>query len=79
MLTKSHQIIRRRSRDPVDIGQVLLDTEPDRPPLGHDEWAPRGRPDALSLALGAIGDSIESPSTLVTTVQANAESVLRGG
>jgi diacylglycerol O-acyltransferase len=76
VLTKSHQIL-VDGRETVDIGQVLLDTEPDRPELGHDEWHPRGRPDALSLALDAITDSIERPSTLLKTVQANAESVTR--
>ena len=76
VLTKSHQIL-VDGRETVDIGQVLLDTEPDRPELGHDEWRPRGRPDALSLALGALTDSIERPSTLIKTVQANTESVVR--
>lgn len=76
VLTKSHQIL-VDGRETVDIGQVLLDTEPDRPDLGHDEWVPRGKPDALSLALGAVTDSIEHPSTLIKTVQANAESVVR--
>jgi diacylglycerol O-acyltransferase len=76
VLTKSHQIL-VDGRETVDIGQVLLDTEPDRPKLGHDEWQPRGRPDALSLALGALTDSIEHPSTLINTVRANTESVVR--
>ena len=43
VLTKSHQIL-VDGRETVDIGQVLLDTEPDRPALGHDEWAPARAP-----------------------------------
>ena len=76
ILTKSHQIL-VDGRETVDIGQVLLDTEPDRPELGHDEWRPRGRPDSLSLALGALTDSIERPSTLLNTARANTASLLR--
>ena len=51
VLTKSHQIL-VDGRETVDIGQVLLDTTPEAPDLGHDEWQPRGRPTALGLALG---------------------------
>ncbi|QIK74133.1 WS/DGAT/MGAT family O-acyltransferase [Nocardioides piscis] len=76
VLTKSHQIL-VDGRETVDIGQVLLDTEPDRPELGHDEWRPQNRPDALSLAIGALTDSIERPATVVNTVQANTQALLR--
>ena len=77
ILTKSHQIL-VDGRETVDIGQVLLDTEPDRPDLGHDdEWHPQGRPDALSLALGALTDSIENPATLLNTARANTASLMR--
>ncbi len=76
ILTKSHQIL-VDGRETVDIGQVLLDTEPDRPDLGHDEWHPQGRPDSLSLALGAVTDTIESPSLLLNTARANTASMVR--
>ena len=76
ILTKSHQIL-VDGRETVDIGQVLLDTEPDRPDLGHDEWQPQGRPDGLSLALGAVTDAIENPLTLLSTARANTASLLR--
>ncbi len=76
VLTKSHQIL-VDGHQTVDIGQVLLDTEPDRPQLGHDEWEPRERPDALTLALGAVTESLGNPGTAFAAVQANAESVLR--
>ena len=40
LLTKSHQIL-VDGRETVDIGQVLLDTSPDRSTLGHDDdWRP---------------------------------------
>ncbi|MCW2834895.1 MAG: wax ester/triacylglycerol synthase family O-acyltransferase [Nocardioides sp.] len=76
ILTKSHQIL-VDGRETVDIGQVLLDTEPDRPRLGHDEWHPQGRPDSLSLALGALTDSLENPVTILNTARANSASLIR--
>jgi diacylglycerol O-acyltransferase / wax synthase len=76
VLTKSHQIL-VDGRETVDIGQVLLDTTPDAPHLGHDDWRPRGRPTALGLAVGALTDTLERPSTAVHTVRANAESAAR--
>ena len=76
VLTKSHQIL-VDGKVTVDIGQVLLDTEPDRPELGHDEWQPGRRPDALSLAMRAVTDSIEHPTTIARTVRANTGSLVR--
>ena len=76
VLTKSHQIL-VDGRETVDIGQVLLDTDRRRPELGHDEWQPRGRPTALSLALGAVTDIARAARDALHTVRANAESVAR--
>jgi diacylglycerol O-acyltransferase len=77
VLTKSHQIL-VDGRETVDIGQVLLDTDPDGTELERDEWRPRGRPAPLRVALGALTDSVEHPGVVVDTVRANAESVVRG-
>lgn len=77
VLTKSHQIL-VDGRETVDIGQVLLDTDPDGTELERDEWRPRGGPAPLRVALGALTDSIEHPGVVVDTVRANAESVVRG-
>ncbi len=77
LLTKSHQIL-VDGRETVDIGQVLLDTSPDRSTLGHDdEWRPRRTPGPLGLALDAVTDSVESPSTVWQTTRANAGAVGR--
>lgn len=77
LLTKSHQIL-VDGRETVDIGQVLLDTSPDRSTLGHDdEWRPRRPRGPVGLAVGAVTDSLESPSVLWQTTVANAESVGR--
>jgi diacylglycerol O-acyltransferase len=77
VLTKSHQIL-VDGKETVDIGQVLLDTDPSLRELGHDEWRPVGRPAPLKVALGAVTDSIEHPSTVLNTVQSNFESLARG-
>jgi diacylglycerol O-acyltransferase len=77
LLTKSHQIL-VDGRETVDIGQVLLDTSPDRSTLGHDDdWRPRHAAGPVAAALSAVTDTLESPRTLWTTTRANAESLGR--
>jgi diacylglycerol O-acyltransferase len=77
LLTKSHQIL-VDGRETVDIGQVLLDTSPDRSTLGHDdEWRPRRTSGPVAVALDAVTDTLESPRTLWSTAVANAESLAR--
>ena len=77
LLTKSHQIL-VDGRETVDIGQVLLDTSPDRAPLGHDDdWRPRRTAGPVAAALNAVTDSLEHPRTLWSTTRANAESLGR--
>lgn len=77
LLTKSHQIL-VDGRETVDIGQVLLDTSPDRSTLGHDDdWHPRRTAGPIGAAVHALTDSLESPRTLWSTTRANAESLGR--
>lgn len=76
VLTKSHQIL-VDGRETVDIGQVLLDTDPNLRTLGHDEWRPRAGRTPIALALDAITESIERPRTAWATGRANTEALLR--
>ncbi len=77
LLTKSHQIL-VDGRETVDIGQVLLDTSPDRSTLGHDDdWHPGRSAGPVAAAVAAVTDSLESPRTLWMTTRANAESLGR--
>lgn len=77
LLTKSHQIL-VDGRETVDIGQVLLDTSPDRSTLGHDDdWHPDRPAGPVAAAVNAVTDSLESPRTLWMTTRANAESLGR--
>ena len=74
LLTKSHQIL-VDGRETVDIGQVLLDTSPDRSTLGHDDdWRPGRTAGPVAVAVAAVTDNLESPRTLWMTTRANAES-----
>jgi diacylglycerol O-acyltransferase len=77
LLTKSHQIL-VDGRETVDIGQVLLDTSPGHGTLGHDDdWRPPPDLGPVAVALHAVTDSLESPSTVVDTARANAAAVAR--
>ena len=77
VLSKSHQIL-VDGVETVDIGQVVLDTDPRQGPLGHDaEWRPRRSPTPASLVLGAVADNLESPRTLAASVRSNVESLRR--
>ncbi|HEU4337858.1 MAG TPA: wax ester/triacylglycerol synthase family O-acyltransferase [Nocardioides sp.] len=74
LLTKSHQIL-VDGKETVDIGQVLLDTSPDRSTLGHDDdWRPSRTAGPVAAAVAAVTDNLESPRTLWMTTRANAES-----
>ncbi|WP_110181969.1 WS/DGAT/MGAT family O-acyltransferase [Nocardioides solisilvae] len=76
VLAKSHQIL-VDGVETVDLGQVLLDVDPQQEPLGHDEWRPGRAPTPASLVAGAVLESLESPRTLAATVRSNTNALLR--
>ncbi|GGD15388.1 WS/DGAT/MGAT family O-acyltransferase [Nocardioides daphniae] len=77
MLSKSHQIL-VDGVETVDLGQVVMDVDPDQGPLGLDEeWRPRRTPTPAALVLGAVADNLESPRTLLQTVRSGAGAVGR--
>lgn len=77
MLSKSHHVLVDGVQT-VDIGQVLLDANPELRELGHDEWHPRGRPSPFSLMAGAVRDSVTEIETVTDTVAVTTGAVLRG-
>lgn len=77
MLSKSHHVLVDGVQT-VDIGQVLLDANPELRELGHDEWHPRGRPSPFALMAGAVRDSVTEVETVTDTVAATTGAVLRG-
>ncbi|WP_185995128.1 WS/DGAT/MGAT family O-acyltransferase [Nocardioides campestrisoli] len=76
ILAKSHQIL-VDGVETVDLGQVMLDVNPDQEPLGLDEWRPARAPTPASLIASAVRESLERPSTLVSTARGNVGALLR--
>src|SRR3954464_338283 len=54
----------------IDIGQVLLDVEPDAPAPAPDDWRPRRAPNGGELVQPAIDEYVQSPSSIVDTARA---------
>ena len=62
----------------VDLGQVLLDVNPQRKVLGGDEWRPQSPASTSALVLDAVRDSVMDPGTVIDTVRSRTGAVLRG-
>ena len=76
VLSKSHQLL-VDGVETVDLGQVLLDVAPTPKSLVHDDWHPERRPSPTSLMIEALSESATHPTTVLNTVVANTEAVLR--
>ena len=76
VLSKSHQIL-VDGISTVDLGQVLLDVDPDPRQLVQDDWAPTGEPTPAALAAQAVAESVSDPRVLVTTVRSTVDAVGR--
>ncbi len=53
----------------IDIGQVLLDVEPDAPAPAPVEWTPRRAPTGVELVVQAFDEYVRRPSSAVETVR----------
>jgi diacylglycerol O-acyltransferase len=76
VLSKSHQIL-VDGVETVDLGQVLLDTSPEPKEVEHDPWQPKQAPTPGGLLAHALAESVQHPTTLLNTVRANADSLVR--
>ncbi|RYU12858.1 WS/DGAT/MGAT family O-acyltransferase [Nocardioides iriomotensis] len=76
ILTKSHQVL-VDGVSTVDLGQVILDVEPELGDTVHDDWRPLDSPSPARMLADAIGDTLRHPRTAVATARDNAESTLR--
>ena len=54
----------------IDIGQVLLDVEPDAPVPAPVEWIPQRSPSGVELVWEAIDEYVRRPSSALETVRA---------
>ena len=53
----------------VDIGQVILDIDPEPRTIATDEWMPGREPSGIELMVGAMGDIVKSPANAVDNVR----------
>jgi WS/DGAT/MGAT family acyltransferase len=62
----------------IDIGQVLLETDPDAPAPDPEEWAPRRPPSTVELLAGALGEYVRRPSAVLDTARTTVTDVRTG-
>lgn len=53
----------------LDIGQVLLDVDPEAPIPPAEQWRPRRPPNGVALLLGALDEYARRPTGVVDTVR----------
>jgi diacylglycerol O-acyltransferase len=75
LLTKVHQALVDGVHT-VDLGQLLLDVNPQATPLSEDAWNPR-RASTAALVIGAVKDSLTDVDTLASTVRHTGGVLLR--
>jgi len=68
LLYKTHQAL-VDGVETVDLGQVLLDKDPEVKLLGGDEWHPHRRPSNAVLLAGALRDNLLQPDTALDTAR----------
>src|SRR4051794_2092364 len=62
----------------IDIGQVLLETDPDAPAPDPEEWAPRRPPGYAELVSQALGEYWQRPTAVVDTARSLVGDVRSG-
>jgi diacylglycerol O-acyltransferase len=68
VLTKVHQAL-VDGVHAVDLGQVVLDGDPDVPVPPQSTWHPVAEPSAAELLVGAVADSIRRPQAVLDTLR----------
>ncbi len=68
VITKTHPAL-VDGLSAIDIGQVLLDTEPDAPFPAADDWQPRRAPAAPELVWRAVQQYLRRPTSVVDTAR----------
>jgi diacylglycerol O-acyltransferase len=76
LLYKTHQAL-VDGVETVDLGQVLLDSDPDVTLLGGDDWHPHRHPSSAGLLAAAIHDNLTEPETALDTVRHAVGSTVR--
>jgi len=76
LLYKTHQAL-VDGIETVDLGQVLLDKDPDVKILGGDEWHPPRNPSSAGLVASALFDNLTDGGTALDTVRHAVGSTVR--
>ncbi|NUR05897.1 MAG: wax ester/triacylglycerol synthase family O-acyltransferase [Nocardioidaceae bacterium] len=76
ILSKSHQILVDGVAT-IDLGQVILDVDPEPKETVHVDWHPRREPTTPTLVANAVRESIRHPRQAIGTLAGNAGSVAR--
>ena len=77
VLSKSHQLL-VDGRSTVDIGQVLLDVDPEPRPRVADDWRPETEPSPGGLLADAAAEVARDPLHVVGVAGTQAAAVVRG-
>jgi diacylglycerol O-acyltransferase / wax synthase len=76
LLYKTHQAL-VDGVETVDLGQVLLDKDPEVKLLGGDDWHPHRHPSSSGLLASALHDNLTESGTALDTVRHAVGSTLR--
>ncbi len=68
VFTKSHRAMVDAAGGALDIAQALLDTSPEPPEPGRDEWMPRPAPGRLGLVVDGLAGVVSRPASGVDMV-----------
>ncbi len=74
LLTKTHHAM-VDGAGAVDIGQVILDVEPDPQRAAAVRWTPRKEPSDIDLVAGAVSEIVRSPAAAIDAVRSGAVDV----
>jgi diacylglycerol O-acyltransferase / wax synthase len=69
VITKTHPAL-VDGLSAIDIGQVLLDVDPEAPAPEGDDWSPRRLPSGLQLIRHALYEYVRRPSAAIGTARA---------
>lgn len=68
VVTKVHQAL-VDGVHAVDLGQVVLDEQPDAPAPPAQTWSPSAEPSAVELVVSALADAVRRPTEVLETVR----------
>ncbi len=76
LLYKTHQALVDGVHT-VDLGQLLLDPQPEPRELEPDDWEPRRAPTPAALLASAVRDTVNDRDTLLATAQSTSRALRR--